>query len=82
MVMHSRVKALNRHRRLVFRLWVGLTVVLGGFLGVSTLFLGNRPTQYEWVAVAVPPTMIALALLGVGWLVWLVTARRQKKPSE
>ena len=82
MWQHTRKKALGPQRRWIFRVWVGLTVALSAYLLVAIPLADLFTDRFHFIVAAVPPVMALLVLIGIGWLVWLVTARRARPPSE
>jgi len=78
MIEHSQKKARGPHRRLVFKLWIWITVFLAAFLMIALPMAAFFADQYRHIAAIVPPVMIALTVIGVGWLVWLVTAKKRR----
>ncbi len=78
MVKHSTRKAAGPHRRWVFRIWVGLTVFLAGFLAVAIPFADYFADRYRFIAAVVPLVEVFLLIIGFGWLVWFVTARGRR----
>lgn len=77
MATHTPQQSAGPWRRWMFRIWIGVTIVLGAFVIVTALFFGDERVSHFLVGVPVPVTMIVLLFLGLGWLVWLVTARRR-----
>lgn len=63
-------------RRPVFVVWVGLTIVAAAYVGAVGPFTAYFHERLWIVGVVVPPLMILLLGIGLGWLVWLVTAPR------
>ena len=79
MLQHSRRKAAGRWRRRTFVIWVALTFVAAAYMLLAEPFAHYfRPDMWV-VGVIVPPLMIILLAIGIGWLVWLVTASRRPK---
>lgn len=76
MIEHTRKKARGPHRRWVFRIWVGVTVVLAAYLAIAIPLASLFVDRYHYIAAAVPAVMILLTFIGLGWLVWFVTARK------
>jgi hypothetical protein len=78
MLEHSARRAAGPWRRWAFRIWVALTIMLGVYIvAVLSFFRDDRIGQFL-VAVPVPVAMFALLVIGLGWLIWLVSARRGK----
>lgn len=82
MLQHTPRKALGPQRRWVFRVWVGLTIALAVYLLIAIPFADLFTDRFHFIVAAVPFVMTLLALIGVGWLVWIVTARRSGGPGE
>lgn len=75
MLQHTSRRALGRQRRWVFRLWVGLTIALAVYLLIAIPFADLFTDRFHFIVAVVPFVMTLLALIGFGWLVWIVTAR-------
>lgn len=75
---HSREKAVGAHRQWAFRLWVGLTVLLSVYLLIAIPLADFFVDRYRFVVAGVPVVMFLLVVVGFGWLIWLVTARRRR----
>lgn len=82
MLQHSRRRALGRWRRVMFVGWVGLTIVAAIYIGVTAPFASYFHDNFWMVGVVVPPLMIVLLGIGLGWLVWLVTSTPRKDRSS
>ena len=81
MLEHSREKAAGPWRRWTFRIWIGITIVLAVYVAVLLTFVRDERIGYFLLGVPVPFVMILLLLIGLGWLVWFVTARRRPSGS-
>ena len=77
MLDHSRVKAGGPLRRWTFRIWVGITIVFAVHVAVLLAFVRDERIGHFLLGIPVPLVMILLLLIGLGWLVWFVTARRR-----
>ena len=75
MLEHSRAKAGGQWRRWTFRTWVGITIVFAAYVAILLAFVGHERIGQFLLGVPVPFVMILLLLIGLGWLVWFVTAR-------
>jgi len=82
MLEHSRANAAGKWRRWIFRIWIGITILLAGYIVAVLPFVGGEPTGAFLTGTPVPIVMIALLLLGLGWLIWLVTARRSRSRPD
>lgn len=76
MLEHSRERAGGPLRRWTFRVWVGITIALAVYVAVLLTFVRDERIGHFLLGVPVPLVMILLLLIGLGWLVWFVTARR------
>jgi predicted lysophospholipase L1 biosynthesis ABC-type transport system permease subunit len=74
---HSREKAGGRWRRWTFRIWIAITLVFAAYVAVLLAFVHDERIGHFLLGVPVPFVMILLLLVGLGWLVWFVTARRR-----
>lgn len=81
MLEHSQPHAVGRWRRWTFRVWIALTIALGVYIVAILTFLRDDRIGQFLVAVPVPLVMIALLVIGLGWLLWLVTASRRRQGS-
>lgn len=77
MLEHSREQAGGPWRRWTFRIWIAITIVFAAYVAVLLAFVGDERIGHFLLGVPVPFVMILLLLIGLGWLVWFVTARRQ-----
>ncbi len=84
MLQHSRRKATGRWRRWTFVIWVALTFVAAAYVLLAAPFAPYFRADPWVVGVIVPPLMIVLLAIGIGWLVWVVTSSRRPKhdPAE
>jgi hypothetical protein len=82
MLEHSRANALGKWRRWTFRVWIGITIVLAGYVVAVLPFVGGEPTGAFLAGTPVPIVMIVLLVLGLGWLIWLVTATRRRRAPD
>lgn len=78
MIEHSTRRTLGRWRRVMFVVWVGLTIVAAIYLAMAAPFATYFHQNMWLVGVIVPPLMIVLLGIGIAWLVWLVTSSPQK----
>ncbi|WP_299436590.1 hypothetical protein [uncultured Rhodospira sp.] len=78
---HARHQALGRLRRWFFAVWVGLTILAALYIGLLAPLVAYLHDDLWLIAVIIPPLMISLLGIGLGWLVWLVTARRPEPGS-
>lgn len=76
MLQHSRRQAAGRWRRVTFVIWVALTGIAAIYMMVAAPFAPYFRGDLWVVGVIVPPLMIVLLGIGIGWLVWLVTSSR------
>ncbi len=72
----TRRKVLGRWRRWFFFGWTALTVAALVFIAVLDPLALTGEVDKAVVAAFMPPLMILLTLIGIGWLVLLVTSRR------
>ncbi|MFA7429075.1 MAG: hypothetical protein WCZ23_02845 [Rhodospirillaceae bacterium] len=73
---HSERSATGRKRHWAFTAWVVASIVVAVWIALSAP-VAEYFTGLPWfVAYAVPALMFFLLLVGLGWLVYLVTARR------
>lgn len=75
---HTVRKAAGQHRRWIFAVIVLLMVLYSAYHVV--LFLMMPRSEAETVVPAALPgpiLMFTVLILGLGWLIWLVTARRR-----
>lgn len=84
MLQHSQQKAKGRWRRWTFMTWIALTFVSATYMLLAQPFAHQFRSDMWVVGVIVPPLMIVLLAIGIGWLVWLVTSsrRRQEGPGD
>jgi hypothetical protein len=78
---HSPAEAAGEWRRWIFRIWIGITLLLAGYIVILLPFLRDEQSGPALLGVPVPLVMILLLVVGQGWLVWLVTARRRRVPE-
>jgi NhaP-type Na+/H+ or K+/H+ antiporter len=76
MLEHTQRRAVGPWRRWAFRVWIGLTGALALYIVTVLPFVRDDRIGPFLLGVPVPFVMIALLMIGLGWLVWLVTARR------
>ncbi len=83
MLQHSRREAAGRWRRRTFAAWIALAIIAATYMLVAQPFAHHFRSDMWVVGVIVPPLMIVLLALGIGWLVWLVTSSRtRREPPE
>ncbi|MQX38272.1 hypothetical protein [Roseospira navarrensis] len=70
----AKERATGPGRRLMFAVWTGLTVVVAVYIGVTAPLTTYLHEDLWIVAVAIPPLMIVLLGIGLGWLVWTSAA--------
>lgn len=63
----------RRRRRLIFGVWIGLTVVAAAYLAIAAPLITYFGERYAWAGAFVPPLMILLLGVGIGWFVLRVT---------
>lgn len=78
MLEHSRRKATSKWRLWAFVTWLALTIVAAAYIFVTAPFAGYFGEGMWIVGVVVPPLMIVLVAIGIGWLVWLVTSSKSR----
>ncbi len=79
---HSPADAGGKWRRWIFRVWIGITLLLAAYVVILLPFVRDEPIGRVLLGVPVPFVMILLLVVGLGWLVWLVTARRRRVRPE
>lgn len=79
MLQHSRRQATGRWRRWTFVIWVALTGIAAAYMMIAAPFAPYFREDLWVVGVIVPPLMIILLAIGIGWLVWLATSSRRRK---
>ncbi len=82
MLQHSRRQASGRWRRYTFVIWVVLTGIAAAYMMLAQPFAHYFRDDLWVVGVIVPPLMIVLLAIGLGWLVWLVTASRGGRAQD
>lgn len=82
MMEHSRRRATGPWRHRTFLFWVAITAVVSLYLAVAAPFAENVHENFRWVALVVPPVSFMLMAVGLGWLVWLVTAKRTGRGAD
>jgi predicted lysophospholipase L1 biosynthesis ABC-type transport system permease subunit len=78
MMGHSPAEAAGKWRRWIFRVWIAITLLLAGYIVILLPFVRDERIGPVLLGVPVPLVMILLTAVGLGWLVWLVTARRRR----
>ena len=78
MLEHSAERAGGPWRRRMFRIWIGITIVVAAYVAVVLAFARDDRIGQFLLGVPVPFVMILLLLIGLGWLLWFVTARRRR----
>lgn len=68
-------RATGQGRRMMFLVWTALTVIIAVYIGVTAPLTTYLHEDLWIVAVAIPPLMIVLLGIGLGWLVWMSAAR-------
>jgi hypothetical protein len=79
---HTERSATGRKRHWAFTAWVVASIVIAIWIAVSapvTEYFNEMPW---YVAYSVPALMFFFLLVGLGWLVYLVTARRDGLPRN
>lgn len=77
MLEHAQRRAVGPWRRWAFRIWMGLTILFGIYIvGILPFFRDDRIGQF---LTGVPVPFVMIALLMIGWLLWLVTATRRRR---
>lgn len=74
---HSEGSATGRKRHWAFVAWVVASIVIAVWLAVSAPVAEYFHEAHWIVAISVPALMFFFLLVGLGWLVYLATARRQ-----
>lgn len=69
-----RFRTIQRLRRPMFWIWVAITIVIAGYVGLAAPFATYIGAEKTWVAAIVPPIMILLLGIGLAWLLFFVTA--------
>lgn len=78
MLEHSASRAAGLWRQWAFRAWIGVTIALAIYVVSVLSFLRDDRIGQFLLGVPVPFVMIVLLAIGLGWLGWLVTARRRR----
>lgn len=78
MLQHSERRAEGRWRRWTFLIWIALTIAIAAYIALTAPFASYFGEGMWMVGVVVPPLMIVLVALGVGWLLWLVTSSKSR----
>lgn len=79
MLEHSQRRAVGPWRRWAFRVWIALTILFGAYIVVILPFFRDDRIGPFLTGVPVPFVMIALLMIGLDWLLWLVTATRRRR---
>lgn len=74
-----RHKVLGRWRRWFFFGWIALTIVALLFIVILDPLALSGEVDKAVVAAFMPFLMILLTLTGIGWLILLVTSRRDRQ---
>lgn len=72
-------KAAGRGRWWLFFAWIALTIVVALYVGIAGPFAAYFGEDLWMIGVVVPPLMIVMLGLGLGWLIWLTTARGPRR---
>lgn len=75
MMEHSTRRATGPWRHRTFLLWIAATAIVSVYLAVAAPFAEYAHDNLRWVALVVPPVSFMLMAVGIGWLVWLATAK-------
>jgi hypothetical protein len=78
----SRKQALGSGRRWLFRIWIGATIVMAVLAAFWAPISEEAHAGMGALAALIPPLMILLLSGGLGWLVWVVLARRRSGPQR
>lgn len=79
MLEHSQRRAVGPWRRWTFRIWIALTIVVAAYMVIILPFFRDDRAGQFLMGVSVPFVMITLLVIGLGWLLWLVTATRRRR---
>ncbi|MGC2857176.1 hypothetical protein ACM64Y_17035 [Novispirillum sp. DQ9] len=79
---HSEQSATGRKRHWAFVAWVAASIVVAAWIAVSAPVTEYFHGAHWMVAYAVPALMAFFLLVGLGWLVYLATARRHGAPRN
>lgn len=82
MLDHSRRRATGVWRHRAFLIWIAATVVVALYLAVAAPFAEYANENLRWVALVVPPVSFMLMAVGIGWLVWLATAKAGRQSDD
>jgi hypothetical protein len=77
-----RFRTMQKMRRPMFWIWVAITIVVAGYIGVAAPFAAFFAADKAWVAAIVPPVMILLLGIGLAWLLFFVMAPGRKPQSR
>lgn len=75
MARNSADLAARKGRRWTFFVWIALTIVVAAYLLIAAPFTAYVHEDLWLAAVVVPPLMILLLGIGLGWLIWLSSSR-------
>lgn len=79
---HSERSATGRKRHWTFVAWVVASIIVAAWIAVSAPVAEYFHEMHWIVAFSVPALMFFFLLAGLGWLVYLVTARREDAPRN
>jgi hypothetical protein len=81
MLEHSQQRAVGPWRRWTFRIWIALTIVLGAYIVIILPFFRDERVGQFLTALPVPFVMFTLLVIGLSWLLWLLTATRRRRQA-
>lgn len=79
---HDVRSATGRKRRWVFVAWIAASIIVAIYLFAAAPFAEYFHEAHWLIAVAVPALMFFFLLTGLGWLVYLTTAKRRDSQSR
>lgn len=82
MMQHSSRRATGPWRHRTFLLWIAATAIVSIYLAIAAPFAEYAHENFRWVALVVPPVSFMLMAVGIGWLVWLATARARSERNR
>jgi hypothetical protein len=82
MIGKDETRRQNKIRRSVFAVWIALTLVVAVYVGLAGPLMPVLGHDIWLVGVVVPPFMIVLAAISIGWLAWLCFGGGRRSPDH